>query len=110
MKFWFLNNKKAWVLCIIGLAAAFISFWFLPEEIPVHFSGGGADGFAGRIWIFLFPAIEIFITLLGGLDGFKEWCMKTKPCPLEQYYMMIFLLTGFLLVVEFIIIFAAFKS
>lgn len=110
MKPWFLNNRKAWLLCIIGFVAAFVSFWFLPERIPFHFSGGGADGFAGKIWIFLFPAIEIFIALLGSADGFREWCMKQRPRSLEQFYIMIFLLVGVFLAVELVIIFVALKG
>ena len=58
----FLNSRKiAWGICIVGCLAAVISLLFLPDLIPMHFSNGVADDFSGKIQIFLFPVLEVFI-------------------------------------------------
>ena len=33
------SRKLTWGICIVGIAIAIISFFFLPEIIPVHFAG-----------------------------------------------------------------------
>ena len=48
------SRKLTWGICIAGIAIAIISFFFLPEIIPVHFAGNGvADDFGNKIEIFL---------------------------------------------------------
>ena len=48
------SRKLTWGICIVGIAIAIISFFFLPEIIPVHFAGNGvADDFGNKIEIFL---------------------------------------------------------
>ena len=54
----FLNNKRSWILCGITLLAAAAAFPSLPAQIPVHWSGSAADGFAGKWAVFLFPALQ----------------------------------------------------
>ena len=47
------SRKLTWGICIAGIAIAIISFFFLPEIIPVHFAGNGvADDFGNKIEIF----------------------------------------------------------
>ena len=48
------SRKLTWGICIVGIAIAIISFFFLPEIIPVHFAGNGvADDFGNKIEIFM---------------------------------------------------------
>ena len=51
----FLNNKRSWILCGITLLAAAAAFPSLPAQIPVHWSGSAADGFAGKWAVFSLP-------------------------------------------------------
>ena len=68
----FLNSRKiAWGICIVGCLAAVISLLFLPDLIPMHFSNGVADDFSGKIQIFLFPVLEVFIAWLTGREKVK---------------------------------------
>ena len=44
------SRKLTWGICIAGIAIVIISFFFLPEIIPVHFAGNGvADDFGNKI-------------------------------------------------------------
>ena len=53
------SRKLTWGICIVGIAIAIISFFFLPEIIPVHFAGNGvADDFGNKIEIFCSDAFE----------------------------------------------------
>ena len=46
------SRKLTWGICIAGIAIAIISFFFLPEIIPVHFAGNGvADDFGNKTWL-----------------------------------------------------------
>ena len=52
------SRKLTWGICIVGIAIAIISFFFLPEIIPVHFAGNGvADDFGNKTEIFLMPIL-----------------------------------------------------
>ena len=54
------SRKLTWGICIAGIAIAIISFFFLPEIIPVHFAGNGvADDFGNKIEIFLIEAGDL---------------------------------------------------
>lgn len=47
------SRKLTWGICIVGIAIAIISFFFLSEIIPVHFAGNGAaDDFGNKMEIF----------------------------------------------------------
>ena len=61
------SRKLTWGICIAGIAIAIISFFFLPEIIPVHFAGdGAADDFGNKIEIFLMPILLLAVTILSG--------------------------------------------
>ena len=67
------SRKLTWGICIAGIAIAIISFFFLPETIPVHFAGNGvADDFGNKIEIFLMPILFWRYNL--------EWYKKCKVC------------------------------
>ena len=58
------SRKLTWGICIAGIAIAIISFFFLPEIIPVHFAGdGAADDFGNKIEIFLMPILLLAVNL-----------------------------------------------
>ena len=66
------SRKLTWGICIVGIAIAIISFFFLPEIIPVHFAGNGvADDFGNKIEIFLMPILLLAVTILSGIKSIK---------------------------------------
>ena len=99
----FFNNKKSWILWAITFLAAGVAFPFLPEQIPVHWSAGTADGFAGKWAVFLFPALQAGILLVSRIPGVKQWCLVNKT-GMEgnesQYYFRIFFIIFLLAFVE----------
>ena len=68
------SRKLTWGICIVGIAIAIISFFFLPEIIPVHFAGNGAaDDFGNKM--------EIFFNADTSSDSYDlEWYKKYKVC------------------------------
>ena len=68
------SRKLTWGICIAGIAIAIISFFFLPEIIPVHFAGNGAaDDFGNKI--------EIFFNADTPSGCYNlEWYKKCKVC------------------------------
>lgn len=68
------SRKLTWGICIVGIAIAIISFFFLPEIIPVHFAGNGvADDFGNKI--------EIFFNADTPSGCYNlEWYKKYKVC------------------------------
>lgn len=66
------SRKLTWGICIAGITIAIISFFFLPEIIPVHFAGdGAADDFGNKIEIFLMPILLLAVTILSGKKKYK---------------------------------------
>ena len=58
------GRKLTWGICIVGIAIAIISFFFLPEIIPVHFAGNGAaDDFGNKVEIFLMPILLLAVSV-----------------------------------------------
>lgn len=83
--------KKSWIMCAVSFLLAVISFAFLPDRIPTHFSGGTADGFSGRMGIFIFPLMQVIIIGISNLKAVKYWSMNIKmPKTENQYFMIIF--------------------
>lgn len=60
-----ISKKLSFVVCILGLAAAVISFPSLPEEIPFHFSDGAPGNYMSKNFIFLIPLLQFFILISG---------------------------------------------
>lgn len=59
------GGRTAWVLITAaGLLTALCALWFLPEQIPVQWSGGEAISFADRRTIFAYPAACVAIRFL----------------------------------------------
>ena len=88
------SRKLTWGICIVGIAIAIISFFFLPEIIPVHFAGNGvADDFGNKIEIFLMPILLLTVTILSGIKSIKYVLMLipyiTVP-HLERYLVNMF--------------------
>ena len=94
------SRKLTWGICIVGIAIAIISFFFLPEIIPVHFAGNGvADDFGNKIEIFLMPILLLAVTILSGI---KTWLT------VGQYNLMIDCILGIILIAEIFMIYASF--
>ena len=74
----FLNNKKAWVIFAVTLVLSVPAFFMLK----------------GDTQIFVFPAIQAALLLLGSTEFVKTWCMNYKLSVMRsenQYYLMLFL-------------------
>ena len=108
------SRKLTWGICIAGIAIAIISFFFLPEIIPVHFAGNGvADDFGNKIEIFLMPILLLTVTILSGIKSIKYVLMHSKTwlnhknfC--DQYNLMIDCVLGIILIAEIFMIYASF--
>ena len=104
------SRKLTWGICIVGIAIAIISFFFLPEIIPVHFAGdGAADDFGNKIEIFLMPILLLTVTILSGIKSVKYVLMHSKTwLTVGQYNMMIDCVLGIILIAEIFMIYASF--
>lgn len=60
-----ISKKLSLAVCLLGLAAAVISFPFLPKEIPFHFSDGAPGNYMSKYFIFLIPILQFFIMISG---------------------------------------------
>lgn len=93
MKFINSNNRKSWIVCVISFFAAAIVFVFLPEIIPIHFTGGTPNEYVNKWSIFLFPLLQIVIVLVSDIKSVKYWYMNFKSGYAKseiQYYFIIF--------------------
>lgn len=106
------SNKKVWAITVGCLAAAFISFLFLPENIVVHFSGSMPDGYADKALIFLFPCLQALLLSVGEIKSFQYWCIycKTAVKTKFQYYMILFSVITIIAFFEVIVIFFSFSQ
>lgn len=50
----------------------FLFFIVLPEQIPIHFVNGYVDSYAPKIWLFLFPFMQLVFLLFFSLKGVRE--------------------------------------
>ena len=101
------SRKLTWGICIAGIAIAIISFFFLPEIIPVHFAGNGvADDFGNKIEIFLMPILLLTVTILSGIKSIKYVLMHSKTwLTVGQYNLMIDCVLGIILIAEIFLIY-----
>lgn len=104
------SSKLTWGICIAGIAIAIISFFFLPEIIPVHFAGdGAADDFGNKIEIFLMPILLLAVTILSGKKSIKYVLMHSKTWLTDgQYNLMIDCVLGIILIAEIFMIYVSF--
>ena len=104
------SRKLTWGICIAGIAIAIISFFFLPEIIPVHFAGNGAaDDFGNKMEIFLMPILLLTVTILSGIKSVKYVLMHSKTwLTVGQYNLMIDCVLGTILIAEIFMIYASF--
>ena len=104
------SRKLTWGICIAGITIAIISFFFLPEIIPVHFAGNGAaDDFGNKMEIFLMPILLLTVTILSGIKSIKYVLMHSKTwLTVGQYNLMIDCVLGIILIAEIFMIYASF--
>lgn len=102
MASWFLNNKKSWFICIFTFVIAAVSYWFLPDRIPMHFNSQGiADSYSGKGEIFLMPVIQAVLIFFSGRKKVKDWFLSMPPFADEvKYYLLVFAVTAMLLAGE----------
>lgn len=88
------ENIKLWILFVVTLIIGVVSYSYLPEQIPIHFdSAGNVDNYGGRIYIFLAPAIILFMIITAevarNVDPKKSSYNKFN----KQYYLIFFLVS-----------------
>lgn len=74
----FQNNKKAWIVFAVTVIAVIPAYFILRQETE----------------IFVFPAVQAALLILGSLESVKTWCMNYKMSVMRsehQYYFMLFL-------------------
>lgn len=100
MRLFHFSCKKIWILAAGRLLAALVSFVFLPDRIAIHFYDGAPDSYASKVWIFIFPCLQIFLLLLSEIKSFKTWCIYCKgPIKTENQYFAVLLTVIILLAV-----------
>ncbi|MDO4313759.1 MAG: DUF1648 domain-containing protein [Eubacteriales bacterium] len=103
------SRKLSWIIFGIGCLVAVISIFFLPNIIPMHFSGGVADGFSDKIQIFIFPILQLILMLLSGREKVKYFLTHTKTFLTDvQYNWMIDGVLFIILITEIYVIYASF--
>lgn len=95
------NNFKMWIVFVVSLLIAIISYGYLPDMIPIHFdAAGNVDNYANRISIFLTPAINLMMIILAevvrNIDPKKSAYEKFN----KQYYLLFFGVSLLMLVIE----------
>ena len=106
------SRKLTWGICIVGIAIAIISFFFLPKIIPRSLccpGNGVADDFGNKIEIFLMPILLLTVTILSGIKSVKYVLMHSKTwLTVGQYNLMIDCILGIILIAEIFMIYASF--
>ena len=98
-------NRKIWIVAVISLLVAIITFQNLPMRIPIHFDVTGTpDNYGSRWTIFLFPAINFLLIFLG--DGLRKIDPRAESYEKfeSKYYNFIFMVSLLMLGVEVMII------
>lgn len=95
------ENIKSWILFAASLIIGLISYSYLPEQIPIHFDiNGNVDNYGGKIYIFLEPAIILFMVVLAevarNVDPKKNSYDKFN----KQYYLIFFLISILMLGIQ----------
>ncbi|WP_312701405.1 SdpI family protein [Sedimentibacter sp.] len=95
------DNFKIWIVFIVSLLIAIVSYGYLPDRIPIHFDAvGNVDNYSGRIGIFLGPAVNLFMIIIAeitrNIDPKKSSYEKFN----KQYYLLFFLVSLLMLVME----------
>ena len=66
------NNKIAWIVFAVTLIISCVFFYLLPDQIPIHFDNGIVDSYAPKIWLFLFPLMQLIFLLFFSLKGVRQ--------------------------------------
>ena len=105
MKFLF-NNRLSWGVFIITLFIAAVSLSFLPGQIPIHFSGGAADSWGGKLWILIFPFIQLVFLLFFRLPEVQKGFTSNPKFgnSLKTYYLFVLAFVVFLFCTELMIL------
>ena len=66
------HNKALWIVSFLPLAVSGVLFFFLPEQVPMHYDmAGNIDRWGSRREIFIFPVVIPLISL------FWQWMIRT---------------------------------
>ena len=95
------SRKLSWLICGVTAVFTIVALVFLPGIMPMHFTGGIADGFSNKAEICLFPLLQIIIIVLSGIKKVK-YCLTHSKMFLNdvQYNWIISGLCIFIFAVE----------
>ena len=99
------GRKAGWLVCVLGWVLAGISFRFLPEQIPIRFTDGAPSAAAGRESVFLWPLIQIIVILFGRNRNMLPGALESLLTD-SQYEWAVCGITGFVLLIEALVILA----
>lgn len=107
----YVNSRKlSWTIVGFGIILSLVVFWILPEQIPIHINSSGiVDNYSNKIWVFLFPFIQLIIMFFTGRKKVK-YCFTHSRTFLNdfQYNWVVSGLCFFILLVEMKILFIVF--
>lgn len=99
------DNYKQYIIGLLSLIAAIISYPLLPDQIPVHFNTQGvADNYGSPLMVFLFPALILGICILAEITRHAEPKRSSYALFEKHYYMFFFALDLFLFLIHLYII------
>lgn len=83
----------SWMLIGSTWILVLFAFWDLPDRVPVHFNASGqADGYGGKISIFLLPfvvtAVFIFLHLIARRPWTFNYLVKVNDTNYQQLYLV----------------------
>lgn len=99
------DNYKLYIIGLLSLLITVAVLPILPEQIPIHFNAEGvADGFGGKLSIFMFPGIIIAINLL--CEVFRHADPRSANYTLfnKHYYLFFMVFDLFMLLVQMYVI------
>ena len=98
-----------WALSLLPLLATLIAWGFLPEEIPIHWTTHGPDGFADRSLIWLFACLGAFMAILFTVIPLIDPNGKNFQRFMEYYEMFTLAVVGFFAIITGIILSESFR-
>lgn len=106
----FINSRKfSWALVGISIILSAAAFILLPSKIPMHYDTSRiADDYSSKIWIFLFPFIQLIIMFLTGRERIKYCLTHSKTFKNDfQYNWIVSGVCIFLILAEITVIYRA---
>lgn len=99
------DNYKSYIIGLISLIISILALPLLPEQIPVHFNAQGIpDGYGSHLTVFIFPAIILFITILGEFTKHTDPRAANYSAFSRHYYLFFLAINIFMFLVQLYVI------